>query len=540
MQKGKAGALLINAITDSFKDFLSCYSPTGTLPVLTKFLSDSQRVIQDYACNHRPQQRIPSSAPLYYDDPPPYIDHINPWDPDDMIDDDFTAKNNDAFLARYAQNEHEAPLSSIPDPVLDAHGDLRSEPDADVPDAYGAEPDYNNHLLTKDDNIDSFIGDHSTSAGCINNGCEAPESKEPLHLPTASPNSVEIIPESFPCRIVAAANIGHDRNHVINTATSSSARGATTNNNLQVGTDPKDAYSTVLTTSECSRSLVAPVTPEPQRGDLQHQSDLPVEVAASDGNDDTLTRKKSPQRRRKRKSENDPEFRLPKPTKQQLTSRIQTRMQTENRRIDLFVTIPDKTVAPDLIHSILTQRIDAVYHQHLPFLVRLFFYSWSPYALRQIADGCATMRDIVTSENSDGYPSVPGLSKALDKLEFGAPIQRRSYLVQLLEDRQRRESTCLQVKAANYRGSRASKVRTGHEPLKSPGRKLKRCDSKALADMMSEQYPALAANSPDYGSRLKVLQNRLSNAVNWQIAQRRHSSALWMYPCGVKYLSTSE
>ena len=56
----------------------------------------------------------------------------------------------------------------------------------------------------------------------------------------------------------------------------------------------------------------------------------------------------------------------------------------------------------------------------------------------------------------------------------------------------------------------------------------------------TEQYPGLDPNDPNYQTRQKRLQNRLDVAGNWQMAQKRHTSALWMYPCGLGYLSTDK
>lgn len=564
MQRDKAGPLLINAIADTFKDFWSCYSPTRTLPVLTKFLSDSQRVVREYASKHHPQRPISSNAHLHHGGMMTApIGPTNLCELDDMIDDKFAAEENDAFLARYTHNHQEAQLLSTSDQLLDTHRDPQPEPDIDFLDTCEGGSDSCILRPTKDNIIDGLFGDHSPVARGINNGGEAPESEGPPYLPTTPPNPLErqvpdngdrdravprivrrkdvgtsMVPERIASRPVQP-NFVQDSRHKINTA-NSSASCETVNNTLDVGTDDEDTDPTNYIAGGYSCSLVVPPTTRPRGREHDSRTALSTEVAGPDGKVDPPTSKGAPQRRRKRKSQNDSVYRQPTPRKRQIISHMGTRAQTEKGKPDLFESITGKIVAPDLIRSILSQRIDALYHQHLPFLLRLFFYSWGPYALRQIADGCATMRGTVTTENSHRYPGVPDLSKALDRLEFGVPIRRRSYLVQLLEDRQQRESSYLQVKAANRHGPRVSKAQTGQHILKSPGRKLKRCDSKALADMMSEQHPAVASSDLDYGPRLKVLQNRLSNAVNWQIAQRRHQSALWMYPCGVEYLSTSE
>lgn len=561
MHRLPAGVLKINAIANLLKDFWTCYSPTSTLPILTKLHLDSQRVIQDHARKHP----APMSNTAHFDhhNTPDHIGRTELTEPDNWADDNF-AMENDAFLARHAQSGHEVPPLSPPERLLDGRQDRVRQPDTNILGEYEEEPENNMIRLTGDDGIDCLpFGDSCPRSGNVYNTCAASESESLLLLsPTSSKlpegfaapcledregSSSHIgicddvgtstMPGDFPSEIGPPTDTVHD-GIPNDTTTVSCANGETGANTCEAVdencTNPPDP----VVSDHYGNSTTHNKALSPQ-DECQLQDPLLTELTPQEGDHGKALSGASSPKGRKRKSGSDLAFRPPKRSKLPLTSHTGTRIQSQESVVDPIVSIPSKIVGPDFIHSIFAQKIDDEHHRHIPYLKRLFFQSWGPYALRQIADACATMRDITTCESSQLYPSIPDLSRALDKMEDVTPILRRYSLVQLREARKRHESSYLEVKVVKRRAPRRSKAQASRGPPKSPGRTSARCDTNTLADMMSEQYPTIRPNDFAYRKRLKRLQNRLSIAVNWEMVQIQYRSALWMYPCGVENLPTS-
>ena len=199
--------------------------------------------------------------------------------------------------------------------------------------------------------------------------------------------------------------------------------------------------------------------------------------------------------------------------------------------------ISNKVIEPEEVYSTLALGTRHEHKHYLPFLTRLFFHSWGPYAFEQIRQTCSVLRQIANS-SSRVNASPSNLMKALDEID-GSAVRRRSYLVQLLHQRQGRESFHHKAKSTHQTRS-GRRIKRSKSDGTKPRKAYERADSQAMSDLMAYHYPELAREDQQYEERLSKLRYRLGAARNWASAWERKASACWMYPCGMIVHLSSE
>jgi hypothetical protein len=253
-----------------------------------------------------------------------------------------------------------------------------------------------------------------------------------------------------------------------------------------------------------------------------------------------LTPNKLARRKGKGKPYSDRSFRPEKASRLFSLSGQKTRAQQKALSIPIdewteLAQIPNKVIDPDEVYSTLAMSTRIEHQHYLPFLTRLFFHSWGPYAFEQIRQTCSVLR-LITNRSPRVKASPSDLMKALDEID-GFVVRRRSYLVQLLHQRQERESSHRKAKSTHQTRS-GRRIKRSKSDGTKPRKKYERADSQAISDLMTYQYPELAREDRKYDEHLSKLRYRLGAARNWDSACKRKASAYWMYPCGMVDLSS--
>jgi len=264
--------------------------------------------------------------------------------------------------------------------------------------------------------------------------------------------------------------------------------------------------------------------------ELRGEEEIQYEVGSSDDNEsdghnsEPSDRKKKNLKERTAQSKHNGTKR--KPRDQPVPRKLQKRPPVTELLQEL-TPIPKTLIQPDQVYRIFTERLDTP-NPNLAFhLTRLFFATASPDAFYQLRNVCIIARE---GGQLSSDRSISQTILALDKLEGTLSmihIQRRYYLVNLVDHRNQLEKTHLDqkferpIRAVRARNNRSTGVRD---------EKTGRASSLALRDLMSQAYPDLMptqhGENDEYQKKLKSLKNKLAFGRNWNMMQQRFTAGI--------------